>query len=680
MPGEKLAKLTAQVVLSRNDAVRGAQTRQFRFTLGGQQLDFYRGGQPGEFIVPDPDEPGVGDQYAMQAMQNVLNLLRGRIFALGLPYEVSVRQLGTTTTYYDSSPEAALIEFTLTATDYGPDKTIGFEWFYGDPVFPGAFKITDQVLNLSPVFATAQVTDATAYGAADGKIVVTASGGTGSYFYTWSDGALGLPTRLNVKAGTYTCTIKDLSTPAYITITCVVKSDARLDVQVQQQANNVQLVTTGGLAPYTYQWKDGPTTDSRQNLASGLYACTVTDSRGVQVTVTVTVKNYNVFYFSRNPVTLALQASDLASKPGLRFLCEVWLEQEYLSGVFTNIAGVLSQPADSLGATVFDVSTLLDAYVQPDFPAHGEVGLRRCDNVFRRFYLQHSEQWDGGGAPTYTVRETHYLVYGGLDFFEYATQSYFTVYRPKVHPFLTWEPVQKDVFADQPEYLYYHHDSLVQEVFQVHVKFTTAAGLTSTVSVLSRPDARCFEVFRLSVGLGQLRALLGNQVPADVVAWEVTVVDAAGLALTETRYYQLSDELPDLRRYFLYANSVGGVNTLATVGKAKTELAMSSVVVQRSLLPTYLAEQGDSYTASAAGVPVLTCNTGYLGAAQLEALQDFLLSEEIRYLDADRYRPGALQPADTVLLQDDDAGLLSVEFAFQLPTRRRHTPTLPLHY
>jgi hypothetical protein len=686
MAGERFAKITVRITLSHNDNVRGAETTRWTFGLSGQAIDISRGGNAGQFVVPDPDQ--VGESYALATVSNALTQLTGRIIARGLPYAVSApRQVGTAktyTTYGDDSPEAPIIEFSITATAYGPTIALDFNANFADGFFPNAWQIVENLTNISPVFASADVTNATIYGAADGAITINASGGSiappGSFLYTWSDGGTGA-TRTKLKAGTYTCVVRDLSSVASTTVVAVVTSDDRLDVAVQRTGRNVTLVISGGVPPYDVLWDDGSTDLVRNNLPPGTYEATVTDAHGAQATVTVSITDFDVFFFSRNPVTLELQATNLATKPNLRFLCEVWVETEYLSGDFVNIAGVLSQPADASGATVFDVSTLLDAYVRPDFPVHGEIGLALAGPTFRRFYLQHSEQWDGSGAPTYIVRDTHYLVYGGLDFFEYATQSYFKVYRPAVHPFLTWEPVHKEVFADQPEYLYYHHDSATEDTFAIVAKFTYADGTSRTVPVGSTSGAQRFEVWRVAVGLAQLRATLGTAVvSAQVVAWDVYATTAAGVPLTETRSYQLSEELPLNRRYFLYANSVGGINTLATSGKGKTETDFASVLVQRSLQPTYRAEDGETYTGSVSAVPVQRVNTGYLAPDAMEAFTDFLLSEEIRRYDADRYRPGSLQPATTVLLADDDTGLLSLEFSFVLPTQRRYTPTLPMHY
>lgn len=500
---------------------------------------------------------------------------------------------------------------------------------------------------------------------------------TGPFTYLWDNAAAG-STRGPVPAGGYHVTVTDVPTGAAVTATVQVGQYSEITLLAALSADTIAITASGGTAPYTYAWADGATTATRTGLGTGSYTVVVRDVNGCTTAKTI-VFDTSRFFFSRNPVVLDLQAVNLSGKPHLRFLCEVWVEEVYLSGTFTNIAGVLTQPADAFGRTTFDVSTLLDAYVQPDFPAYGESGVHLASKAFKRFYLQHSEAWDGSPVATYIQRDTHYLVFGGLDFFEYASQGYFTVYRPTMHPFLTWEPGQKEVFADQPEYLYYHHDSDATGNFSIRVTFTSSAGVVSTALLENFTGVARFAVFRAGVGLPQLRAKLGPVVPADLVAWEVAAVNDANVAVTETRYFQLSDELPIARRYFLYANSIGGVNTLATQGKAKTEMDFTNVLVQRTLQPNYRADAGESYATNVAGVPILSANTGYLTPAQMAAINDCLLSEEIRYVDTDRYRPCSLQPQSTVLLHDDDAGLLSLELVFVLPTLHRYTPALPLN-
>ncbi len=52
----------------------------------------------------------------------------------------------------------------------------------------------------------------------------------------------------------------------------------------------------GGVRPYTFLWSNGATTTSINNLASGTYSCTMTDSKGCQATVTGSI--------GANPITV----------------------------------------------------------------------------------------------------------------------------------------------------------------------------------------------------------------------------------------------------------------------------------------------------------------------------------------------------------------------------------------
>ncbi|MBL4716106.1 MAG: lamin tail domain-containing protein [Bacteroidia bacterium] len=60
----------------------------------------------------------------------------------------------------------------------------------------------------SPIVITTDSTDESAAGAADGSASVVVTGGTGSYTYSWSDGAI-TANNTGLKAGTYTATVTD---------------------------------------------------------------------------------------------------------------------------------------------------------------------------------------------------------------------------------------------------------------------------------------------------------------------------------------------------------------------------------------------------------------------------------------------------------------------------------------
>ena len=127
-------------------------------------------------------------------------------------------------------------------------------------------------------------TDATCYGATDGSIDVTVTGGRPPYQISWSNLGNGF-SQSNLSAGNYTVTIVDENQcEANVTITieqpiffiapivnpisCNNENDASIDLNL-----------TGGIAPVTVLWSDDPSAGiQRNNLGPGTYVVTIIDS------------------------------------------------------------------------------------------------------------------------------------------------------------------------------------------------------------------------------------------------------------------------------------------------------------------------------------------------------------------------------------------------------------------
>ncbi len=142
--------------------------------------------------------------------------------------------------------------------------------------------------------------DVTCNGADNGMAVVSASGGTTPYTYSWNTSPIQTDdTATGLSAGTYTVTVTDsngCSDTAMVTITQPNTLNASINatnsVSCYNDSNGIAIaIGTGGTMPYTYSWNTTPTNtnDTLTGLTSGTYTITITDSNGCTDTATTTI-------------------------------------------------------------------------------------------------------------------------------------------------------------------------------------------------------------------------------------------------------------------------------------------------------------------------------------------------------------------------------------------------------
>jgi hypothetical protein len=155
---------------------------------------------------------------------------------------------------------------------------------------------------LNPLISVNTLLDATCFGANNGALSISATGGTPPFNVSWSGPSSGNPAGneiLNVggnfsisslTAGTYTVTLTD-ATGNISQINGVINQPPPITITSVIGANNIDITVSGGTPGYTFSWSNGANTEDLSNLSSGTYSVFVTDANGCISTQSFTVDN-----------------------------------------------------------------------------------------------------------------------------------------------------------------------------------------------------------------------------------------------------------------------------------------------------------------------------------------------------------------------------------------------------
>ncbi|MCX6258913.1 MAG: T9SS type A sorting domain-containing protein [Bacteroidia bacterium] len=144
-----------------------------------------------------------------------------------------------------------------------------------------------------PLIITGVVNEVTCYGAQNGSIDITVTGGTYAppalgyeMFFIWSNGSTNA-NNINLGPGNYTVTVIDAFGCIATTEFTITEPDP---LAMQYVVGNVScaggtngsitLTVSGGTLPYSYYWSNGATTKDIYNLGGGYYSVTITDANG----------------------------------------------------------------------------------------------------------------------------------------------------------------------------------------------------------------------------------------------------------------------------------------------------------------------------------------------------------------------------------------------------------------
>ncbi|KAA9346322.1 DUF5977 domain-containing protein [Larkinella humicola] len=398
-----------------------------------------------------------------------------------------------------------------------------------------------------------------------------------------------------------------------------------------------------------------------------------------------TLTHYPV-HLTGNPIVVNTEAADPITYPdrtGLRYGLTLMTPPYFLANTFEELDTLVASeiPPEVLATgsvykgAYFDIARHLDSLLIRTPPTFRQPTIGICESLTTPYYVRRIRTHDDALIDQ-VDSPVAYAIKAGVAERDYAAYHdfFFTEYIGKGKRFLTWAANARTVHADQPEYLYLltHFSPLptsLKLISQVYYTDGTSERLVANQLTTVYP----YKVYCFPVGP---QALELTSRPKPVSPYEVWVSNQDDERLTEIRWYRLETQYRRTVRFLLFANSLGGFDTLYCTGKGVEQVRYVRQITERFTGYDYRPEFSEKEINEVTGERELTVSTGWLSKAQGDYLQELALSPEI-YLVTDRAYLPVIPVTDSLKTADDDETLLGRNFVFRYTNPEQHYSRLP---
>lgn len=266
--------------------------------------------------------------------------------------------------------------------------------------------------------------------------------------------------------------------------------------------------------------------------------------------------------FSLNEIRYVLSVTD-PLVPG----CAVDIELYYhdiIDSVGILFKSFTLTPAPD-GTVYCQVKDYLDSLLKPQLPAITGDTVQPVRDQVKYFYIRFRQVTTANPDPQWKTDASNkrIVLLGGVEQMKHQRNNFFASFLNTTKAFLTWQPSNRFVFANERHYLTFLLTSPADFTVQVHTVFTDLSSHNTTVNYTAGSDV----LFRIKAGAHDL-GLDAIDTSKKLYYYEVQVVKTSdgGILAAPHRFYLEYRPLYSFSD-ILFFNSLGGLDAVRVKGE-----------------------------------------------------------------------------------------------------------------
>jgi hypothetical protein len=359
----------------------------------------------------------------------------------------------------------------------------------------------------------------------------------------------------------------------------------------------------------------------------------------------------------------AVDVIDFPERTNLRYLMDVYVQEHFRASdyllVTTPSAQASEYPPEPIGQAMrypgahIEIQDILDSFLSRTAPNFNQTEITLCPDMVRAYYTD-KFTFDGDAPIDQDESVVSYVLKAGISETQFKDWGnlLLTDKLGKAGKFLTWQPDNKFIAPDQPEYLYFLNNlNPSPNEIRLRAELFFEDGGSEFITVRTLSTVTPMSVYCVPVGVATIPQLAAHSWV--VTNYRVWLSNENGLRISDTRMFYIDSTYRPYNRYILFNNSLGGFDTLRCSGSAAVRGSYSKTASQRYPALDSDPSYSEVIVSKVVGEKGLSLATGYLNKEQRLYLEELYFAKEILSVETAGHRAMFLSGSDYV--QHDDS-------------------------